>query len=248
MKTQRILLSLFTVFIPSISDAKTATFSWQNELCEYKGVYDTNKFTVNQLNDTIKMMQSRHSTQLNSKSYAFHPDDIAKINLIAIQEEYKVQKEALNNLHPLPIKEFQQLKKELIQNLDQEYQHSYLTALAFTQPTKLLTSTFAPQCLNQAKALNAQDKLSLINNAKLSLQRENQLELKLGNDPQFLMKRSQDFDIKLKSKNAVQYAQIQLIREWSNCANPHETTNDQLEQIFRKKVFIQSKEVYCDEP
>ncbi|MGL5159850.1 MAG: hypothetical protein ACRC79_13770, partial [Acinetobacter junii] len=144
MKTQRILLSLFTVFIPSISDAKIATFSWQNELCEYKGVYDTNKFTVNQLNDTIKMMQSRHSTQLNSKSYAFHPDDIAKINLIAIQEEYKVQKKALNNLHPLPIKEFQQLKNDLIQNLDQEYQHNYLTALAFTQPTKLLTSTFAP--------------------------------------------------------------------------------------------------------
>jgi hypothetical protein len=148
----------------------------------------------------------------------------------------------------LPIKEFQQLKIDLLQNLDQEYHHNYLTALAFTQPTKLLTSTFAPQCLNQAKALNAQDKLSLINNAKLSLQRENQLELKLGNDPQFLMKRSKDFDIKLKSKNAVQYAQIQLIREWSNCANPHETTNDQLEQIFRKKVFIQSKEVYCDEP
>ena len=117
-------------------------------------------------------------------------------------------------------KEFQQLKNDLIQNLDQEYQHNYLTALAFTKPTKLLTSTFAPQCLNQAKALNAQDKLSLINNAKLSLQRENQLKLKLGNDPQFLMKRSQDFDIKLKSKNAVQYAQIQLIREWSNCANP----------------------------
>jgi hypothetical protein len=31
-----------------------------------------------------------------------------------------------------------------------------------------------------------------------NFQRENQLELKLGNDP--LMKRSKDFDIKLKSK------------------------------------------------
>ena len=81
-----------------------------------------------------------------------------------------------------------------------------------------------------------------------SIQVENKEQLKLGNDPQFLAKRTQDFYSKLQSNEAVQYAQIQLIREWSNCVNPHPSSNDQLEQIFRKKVFIQSKEVYCDEP
>ena len=38
-ETQRMFLSLFTVFIPSISDAKIATFTWQNELCEFEGQY-----------------------------------------------------------------------------------------------------------------------------------------------------------------------------------------------------------------
>ncbi|MEC8567811.1 MAG: hypothetical protein VXY56_05915, partial [Pseudomonadota bacterium] len=85
-------------------------------------------------------------------------------------------------------------------------------------------------------------------NAKNSLDKENKHQLKLGNDPDFLAKRAQDFDSKLKSKNAVQYAQIQLIRDWSNCANPHQAQDEQLEQIFRNTVFIQTKEVYCDKP
>lgn len=248
MNKQKFVVATITIFLSCICSAKTASFTWQNELCEYKGIYDSNKFTAKQLKDTLQMIRQKNVAQLNSKSYAFQPNQIAEIDLQAISKEYKITKQNLNSLEPIPLQEFKQLKQNLLKELDQEYQHNYLTAISFTQPEKLLIKTYGQQCLAIAQSLNTQDKAILLNNAKLSLQRENKQQLKLGNDPQFLAKRTQDFNAKLQSANAVQYAQIQLIRDWTNCANPHESTTNQLEQVFRKKVFIQSKEVYCDEP
>ena len=250
MKKPQLLLIALAIFSTSLTTAKTASFTWQDELCEFKGQYNNQKYSEQQLKDTLSMLQLRHGVQLHSHSYAFHPQDIARIHLPAIHQEYRQQKKYLLGLQPVALPEFQQLKKHLLQNLEREHKHHYLTAVAFTAPQKLLIPDYDQQCLDIAKALNAKNTASLIKNAQRSAHRENQRELKLGNDPKFIAQRDQEFQSKLKTTDAVQHAKIQLIREWTNCANPYaaDAESAPLEQIFRSNVFLKVKEVYCDEP
>jgi hypothetical protein len=248
MKNQKKLIATIILTLSPLSNAKIAQFTWQEELCEFQGQYNNDQYSAKQIKDTRTLLQMRHGLQLNSTSFAFQPQDIAEIKLDKITQEYKEQQVKLQNFKIVPIKEFQQLKQQVLKELDQEYQHNYLTAAAFTQPEKLLIPNYGAQCFAIAKLLNEKDKRILFQNARNSLEKENKQQLKLGNDPIFLSKQSKAFEAKLKSADAVNYAKIQLIRDWTNCANPHDSETDQLDQVFRKKVFIRSKEIYCDEP
>ena len=89
MKKPQLLLIALAIFSTSLTTAKTASFTWQDELCEFKGQYNNQKYSEQQLKDTLSMLQLRHGVQLHSHSYAFHPQDIAKIHLPAIHQEYR---------------------------------------------------------------------------------------------------------------------------------------------------------------
>ena len=248
MKNQKKIIASIILILSPLCNSKIVNFTWQDELCEYQGQYHNDQYSEKQIKDTRTLLQMRHGLKLNSTSFAFQPQDIAEIKLDKITQEYKEQQVKLQNFKIVPIKEFQQLKQQVLKELDQEYQHNYLTAAAFTQPEKLLIPNYGAQCFAIAKLLNEKDKRILFQNARNSLEKENKQQLKLGNDPIFLSKQSKAFEAKLKSADAVNYAKIQLIRDWTNCANPHDSETDQLDQVFRKKVFIRSKEIYCDEP
>lgn len=92
MKKPQLLLIALAIFSTSLTTAKTASFTWQDELCEFKGQYNNQKYSEQQLKDTLSMLQLRHGVQLHSHSYAFQPQDIAKIHLPAIHQEYRQQK------------------------------------------------------------------------------------------------------------------------------------------------------------
>lgn len=228
--------------------AKIETLTWQTELCEYQGQYDSQRFSKKQLQDTLQLIQLSYSSHINAKSFAFKPEQIQEISVEKIDQDYQNTKKQLQQLQIIAVKEFQSLKSQQLKMLDQEYQHQRLTALAFSQPQKILVQNYGQQCLMLAKALNAPDQKILLQNARQSLLRENQKQLKLGNSPEFLAERLQRFDYNLTKSNASDYARIQLILEWTNCANPLGNSSENLQEMFKQKAFIKTKEMYCDEP
>ena len=52
MKKPQLLLIALAIFSTSLTTAKTASFTWQDELCEFKGQYNNQKYSEQQLKDS----------------------------------------------------------------------------------------------------------------------------------------------------------------------------------------------------
>jgi hypothetical protein len=228
-----------------------AELKWHDELCEYQSTYDASKFKQQEINNTLQWMTQIHSVLLNSTSFVFQPDQIKDINVAALDAEYKALKQTLTSRSIVNTPDFLALKKQVLINLDQEYKLSRLVAQSFQQPKALLVKDYGQQCLSIAQQLNAPDREKLFQYWGENVAKNIEEQLKLGNSENYRTTQLARFEQQKNSAQALQYAQIELIRQWNNCAIDYKYTDDSSKNwhdTLRKQVFSSTKELACDEP
>src|SRR5687767_8719102 len=99
-------LTFFALLLLAVSvHAQPKSFRWSSELCEHVGTYDSKKYTEAQLRDTMKLMDYT-MTSLTNYPHVWKWEDIEKLDVDALDAEYKVKMEKLKALNVVAVPYF----------------------------------------------------------------------------------------------------------------------------------------------
>ncbi len=230
-----------------IKSSTTEVFSFQTELCDNKGYFNPQKYTVEQLEDTYKLCYHLGGVSFNTPS-VFNVNSLSEVRknkekiLAKLDKDFEEKKKLYNQLKIVDNTYWQKIKEQRYNALHQEYEKEKLQMAAYSDPSVLLNSKFSGKCKNFASALNSTDDVIISEWRKVR-----EKASKSNADPERIMN---DFETHLKEPNWKDYAIIDLITfGWGNCANAQierpaqdEKMNKEFENLFIK---IDSE---CDEP
>lgn len=219
-----------------------ASFTWNDEVCEYKGNYNPRKYAPDLIKNTYELWSVFSGLSLDNTS-VYKQSDLAKLNLTALTNEYTEKKAHLEKLKIIDAPFWNTLKKQLQQQLEDEYELKKLNIQAFDDPAVLLNNRFSRSCERFVTALNSTDTSVLLTTWKSFAE---ELKAKNGSPEAFMAR----FYEKYNSPEKLVHAKIDLITfGWGNCANEiafHITNDGKAGEEF-KKMFSNIK-FECDEP
>jgi hypothetical protein len=220
-----------------------ASYTWTDELCEYTGKYDPKTYSLELIRNTYQLWSSYAGKTLENGRSVFKPADIAQLDLKALANEYTEKKAGLEKLKVIDAPFWNTLKKQLLQQLDDEYELDKIEMQAFEDPSVLLNNRFSKACERFSTALNSTDTSVLFSTWKSFVE-----ELKAKNgSPEAYMER---FYEKYNSPERLVYAKIDLLTfGWGNCANEiafHVINDGKAAETF-EKLFTNVKRE-CEEP
>lgn len=234
-------LALVCVLAVQPAWAQLKTFSWTDELCEYKGTYDASRYSVRQLQNTYELWFSS-AYQLSPSATVLRPDDINKISTAPIVADYNRKLQKLKTLDIVPQSYWQNLRKQTQDELEAVYQLSMVTVEGYKNPRALRKYPAKGQCIDYARALIAGGDKMMTAWEQLSVE-----QCRRNGYPQLCMSRYQQ---ERDSAQSGDYARINLMAYgWWNCNNqnlPHVVHDGTAPAEFRK-LFKQVK-FTCDEP
>jgi hypothetical protein len=225
--------------------AQTRTFTFQDELCTYRGTYDAKSYSAAQLLNTYKLVEGHSYNLLEYNSTAFEYADIAKLDVAGFDALYKRKTSELRSLQIVPVKYFEELRQAHLREMELVYRHNRAVMLGYKDPKALLEFTEAPrECVTQwANPLIAGGD-ELVD----AWRRVNEEARTKNLDPERLRRR---FEQQMRSPDKMKFAYLEVMNfGWSNCANdavPYvERDGTQLAQF--KKLFKTVRTLRCDEP
>jgi hypothetical protein len=134
-----------------------ASFSWNDAACEYTGNYNPQTYSPDLIKNTYVLWSTYSGSILENGKPVFELSDIAKLNLNALTDEYTTKKANLEKLQIINAPYWNKLKKQLQQQLDDEYLLDKLEIQAFEDPAVLLNNRFSKPCERFVTALNSTD-------------------------------------------------------------------------------------------
>jgi hypothetical protein len=243
MKILFLTLIVLTVFAHSSAEAQVKKFRWSTELCEYEGVYDARRFSEKELRNTEKLV-SASGVPLQTSATVRKFEQIAKLNVDALEHEYKKKREELLNLDIVDLPYFEELRRKKLKELEQVYALSRVTMLAYENPSVIREYKAADACVAKyaAPLINGGEDLLNVWRAVNENSRRNNA------DPQRV---ERIFNEQMNSADREKYARIEVMSfGWWNCANQfieYVEYDGTAEEEF-KKLFKSVKEISCDEP
>lgn len=225
--------------------AQTKTFRWSSELCEHVATYDSKKYTVAQLRDTMKLMDYTMSS-LSKYPSVWKWEDIEKLDVEALDAEYKVKTEKLKALNVVAVPYFQNAKNAQLKELEQSYTLGRAKLLAFRTPEVLRDYPAAEACkLKFVEPLIAKDQSLLKVWLDVSMDSRSR-----NGDPDRLKR---IFDEQMASPDKIKFAIIEVMGfGFGNCANAlierDEGGSDGSHEREFRKLFKRVRDVNCSEP
>lgn len=225
--------------------AQTKTFRWSSELCEHVGTYDSKRYTEAQLRNTMKLMDYT-TTNLRNWPSVWKWEDIDKLDVAAVDAEYKEKMANLMALEVVAVPYFQHAKKAQIKELEQVYVFARTKLLAYRTPEVLRDYPAAPAC--KAKFV---EPLIRKDESLLKVWLDVNMDSRSRNASPDRLK--EIFDQQMASPDQIKYAIIEVMGfGWGNCANAvierDRGANDgSHDQAFRK-LFSRVRDVNCSEP
>jgi hypothetical protein len=237
-----ISLLLFTVGV----NAQNKTFRWSSELCDHVGTYDSKKnYTEAQLRDTMKLMDYT-MTYLSNFPHVWKWEDIDKLDVGALDAEYKVKTEKLKALNVVDVPYFQNAKNAQLKELEQKYILGRAKLLAFRTPEVLRDYPAAEACkLKFVEPLIAKDE------SLFKVWLDVSIDSRSRNGDPGRLKRI--FEEQMASPDRLKFAIIEVMGfGFGNCANAvlerdEGSSNGSHEREFRK-LFRSVRDVNCSEP
>lgn len=220
-----------------------ASFTWTDAVCEYTGNYNPQTYSPDLIKNTYKLWSSYSGNTLENGLSVYKPSDIAKLDLKALTDEYTEKKVQLEKLKIINAPFWNTLKKQSLQQLEDEYELNKLEIQAFNDPAVLLNNRFTKSCERFVTALNSTDTSVLLTTWKNFCE---ELKTKNGSPETFMAK----FYEKYNSPQKLVYAKIDLLTfGWGNYANgsTFHVTNDGKAQEAFEKLFSNVKHE-CEEP
>ena len=220
-----------------------ASFTWNDAACEYTGNYNPKTYSLELITNTYQLWSAYSGKTLENGRSVFQPADIAKLDVKALTDEYTEKKASLEKLKVINAPFWNTLKKQLLQQLEDEYELDKIEMQAFEDPSVLLNNRFSKSCERFSTALNSTDTSVLFSTWKSFCE---ELKAKNGSPEAFMAK----FYEKYNSPQRLVYAKIDLLTfGWGNCANEiafHVINDGKAEEAFAK-LFTNVKQE-CEEP
>ena len=241
MKYTLIIVLLITGVLAA--DAQTRTFRWQDELCTYEGTYNSGKVSLAQLKNTLKLAQpGSYSLERNSTVWKF--EDIEKLNVTALDAEFKAKTADLRALQIADTPYWREFKAKKLRELEQVYRLERTTMRGYKDHSTLLEYTAAPACTTRFARPIIAGGDSLI----AAWRTVNEESRTKNADPERLKR---IFESQLKSPDRLNFALLEVMTfGWSNCANDliEYIVYDETPPAEYKKLFSKVRTIRCDEP
>ncbi len=235
-----VVLVLFACVVSGFSQQRT--FKWSDELCDFRGTYNVGKYTAAQLENTHKLFD-HSSFSLQTSATVFSPDDLVKLDLAALEAEYKTLSAKLAALEIVNTPFWQSLRQQKLAEMKQVYELSRLTISGHTNPAILKQLSGSDAC----KAKYA-DPLIAGGPTLLDAWRTVNEDSRVKNSDPARLKRI--FETQMTSPDRLKYALVEVMTfGWWNCANDaiSYVNYDGTQEREFKKLFIRVKQT-CSEP
>jgi len=226
---------------------KEEIFNFSTELCDNKGYFDSSKYSKEELEGTYKLWFQMGGVLLSTPS-VFNLKSLQKVRaekdeiLAQLDRDFANQKKVLENVKVVQDPYWENIRKQKLLELADEYEFRKTEIMAFSDPSILVNHKLSKDCENFVRALNSDDAQMTEEWRKL----REEMSKRNGN-PQRTM---DEFEERLNSTNKKDYAVVDLITfGWGNCANEHIKRIEHDEKMYKKfnSLFIKI-DSECDEP
>lgn len=238
-----ILILTVLLFSTLTTFGQLKKFVWENQLCQFESVYNAKKYTDIQLKNTVKLFAvGGYSIDFDATAWKF--DDIAKLDVNVLDEEYNRKSKELKNLNIVKTPFFETLRRNKLKEMQQSYRAKRATTEAYKNPKTLSNYKFADVCVQ--KYANP-----LINGGSdlLKIWQTVNEESRAKNGSPGNVKRI--FDEQMNSPEKLEFARVEVMTfGWWNCANEfiEYVEHDGKAEAAFKKLFTKTRKVECDEP
>lgn len=222
-------------------------YSYQTFGCDVKGYFDPSQYKKEEIDGTYKLLYPLDLSPFSSL-IVFNPavfDEVHSNSAKLLQQaekEYLARKKELHGLQLIDQPIWKNKHEEAIQLLENEYQLNKELLMAYADPQSLQNSRFKNKCKEYIDAITTKDKQKMYSVWK-SL-----FELKM--DEKINSKAKGNLNAKWNDPRKDDYALIDLMNAFSNCANhsfrPKMDEEGTLAKNF-EEVFTKLKKD-CDEP
>ncbi|KUJ61223.1 hypothetical protein AR687_13610 [Flavobacteriaceae bacterium CRH] len=217
-----------------------AIFKWGTESCENTGIYDPQKYSIEEIKNTYALWFPYFGYHLETNAIFESLEDLENLNIKKLTREYNVKK-ALLNRKVVPLPYWQKLKSKRLKELGNEYELNKITMMAYSDPSVLLHNKYSSKCSQYTKALTSKDTTVLLKAWR------NLIEMRKndGGSPEKIM---EDYTKAYHSKDRLLYARMELLTYgWLSCVNgPKTTWADNVNESAFDTIFI-SIEKKCPE-
>lgn len=219
------------ISVISVGLAQTKTWTFDDELCTYKGYYDSKKYTEKQLADTYNLFRTSH-----------YVHDRGTFEELTARYDSAIHH--VKNLQIVQTAYFQQLKRDVLRYIQETYALKKVQKKAKEEPESLITAVKeGTHAKKYAEALHkgGDDLLKAYEHVIKEQMKNNSTPEYLWHNYETTMRRADRLD------RAFDYV---LVYGWWNSANQsvHHINYDgtQIEQF--QKLFIKVDTLDCDEP
>lgn len=240
------ILTLLLLFISATTVAQNSIFKWEDECSIYESTYDSKKVSKIQLKNCHSLVYNYYFTITNTPK-VYNYEDIKKLNLDSLDNEYKLKINKLNSLDLPNIEFWIKLRKLIRQEIEQCYTLSRTAYLGYKDPIHLKKLHYEDSCLRIHIDALIEGGDSLLKDwySVTTIMAER------NGSPKRIW---DEYNTQLKSIKKYQYARVTVMRfGWWNTANHIiKRTNEIIDDIAQRKeflkLFITTKVVYTEEP
>ncbi|WP_196938739.1 hypothetical protein [Sphingobacterium pedocola] len=229
MKSKFIYIILFSTMLNFVY-AQEKSIVFADELCTYEGVYDSGKYTENELKDTYELIKGVFFSYNSDKE--------------EMEDSYAEIKNKLATLSIVKEPFFQSLLDSTLLYLDRTYEAKLIQLEAEDNPRALLRLYQDDAEIRQyAEALVDRETKLLESYAYLTKK-----QMETNGDPERLWDNYQ-FNIAQANKYDLAFDYV-LVYGWWNAVNhqlPHISYDGRQSQAF-EKLFVRLETLDCDEP
>lgn len=236
---------LLILLLVPFANGQTRTFEWTDELCTFKGTYDSRKYSEAKLRNTARLLTPGDLTLSSVGATVWNFSEIAELDTAKLDRDYNAVRSELENLDIIDTPYWQGARAARLKEIEQVYRLARLTMRAYAEPKVLREYPVAGACKTKfaEPIIAGGDKL-------LAAWRVVNLDSQSKNsDPARLQRR---FDEQMNSPQKFEYALVETMSfGWWNCANAEieydeRSSNGEYHREFRKLFTRVTEE--CDEP
>ncbi len=241
---KKIIFTLSILACASTLSAQARTFKWDDMMCSFTGTYDSKRYSERQLRNTARLI-TMGEFDIGYFTEVFKYDDIAKLDVTKLDEEYKRKSAELKSLELVPGAYWESIRQRKLKEMDQVFAQRRVKTLAYADPTALRTYDGAPTC--KAKYV---EPLIAGGDSLYKVWLDVNVESRKQNaDPERLRRK---FEAEMASPDRDKFAFVEVMAfGWGNCSNallPYDTAGQDGSYLRQfKKLFARVKES-CEEP
>jgi len=240
----RILLVLLLLI--SFNSFGQGIYKWNDETCVYESTYDIDIYSEIQLKNCFSLTYNYYY-RINHTPSVFKPEDIARLNLDTLDNEFNTKINQLKSLELPKTDYWNELRKSIIIEFEQLYKVSRIAYLGYIDPKQLKDWHYQDSCLNRHVNALITSEDSLLNDwydLTSSLVKKNCC-------PDIVWA---NYYEQYNSDKRFDYAKVYITTfGWWNCAINHiERCDDKFDWKTKQeeflKLFIKTETNDCDEP